>query len=179
VSQNVSREVPQLITQNRNVNTLLWEKWHDLNSIDVHWVYTFLILRCTSLCPQNSLNLSGPGLYKVSKAFHIDAGSRWLQCFPQLCVVGSMSFGWWNIIDTHRKLLSVKNPVALQFLTHSNRCAWHLLPYPFQRHLHLYIVHSPSEWHTFTIHVWIVSRLKKKSFFNLSPPLHLHWLKWI
>jgi hypothetical protein len=26
VSQNVSREVPQLITQNRNVNTLLWEK---------------------------------------------------------------------------------------------------------------------------------------------------------
>ena len=26
-----------------------------------------------------------------------------------------MSFGWWTILDTHRKLLRMKNPVALQF----------------------------------------------------------------
>jgi hypothetical protein len=28
-----------------------------------------------------------------------------------------MSFGWWTILDTHEKLLSVKNPALLQFLT--------------------------------------------------------------
>jgi hypothetical protein len=38
-----------------------------------------------------------------------------------------MSFGWWTILDTHGKLLSVKNPVALQFLTQWTRCTWHLL----------------------------------------------------
>ena len=46
---------------------------------------TFLILSCTSFCPQNSLNLSGHGLYTVSKAFCRDVGPCWLQCFPQLC----------------------------------------------------------------------------------------------
>ena len=30
-----------------------------------------------------------------------------------------------------------KNPAALQFLTHSNRCTWHLLPYHVQKHLHI------------------------------------------
>jgi hypothetical protein len=28
-----------------------------------------------------------------------------------------MSFGWWTILDTDGKLLSVKNPAALQFFT--------------------------------------------------------------
>ena len=32
----------------------------------------------------------------------------WLQRFPQLWQVCWMSFGWWPILDTHRKLLSVK-----------------------------------------------------------------------
>jgi hypothetical protein len=27
-----------------------------------------------------------------------------------------MFFGWWTLLDTHGKLLSVKNPAALQFL---------------------------------------------------------------
>ena len=43
---------------------------------------------------------------------HVDSNA-----FPQLCQVGWMSFGWWTILDTHGKLLSVKNPAALQFLT--------------------------------------------------------------
>jgi hypothetical protein len=65
----------------------------------------FLILSCTPpFCPQNSLNSSGHGLYKVSKAFQRDAGSCWLQCFLQLYQVGCMSFGWWAILDTHWKL---------------------------------------------------------------------------
>ena len=77
---------------------------------------TFLIFSCTPFCPQNSLNSSWHGLYEVSKAFHRDAGQCWLQCFPQLCQVVWMSFGWWTILDTHKKLLSMKNPAALQFL---------------------------------------------------------------
>jgi hypothetical protein len=36
-------------------------------------------------------------------------------CFPQLCQVGWMSFGWWTIRDTHRKRLRMKNPAPLQF----------------------------------------------------------------
>ena len=77
---------------------------------------------------QNSHSSLEHGLYKVLKAFHRNAGPCWLRCFPQLCQVDWMSFGCWTIPDTQRKLLSVKNPAALQFFTHSNRCAWHLLP---------------------------------------------------
>jgi hypothetical protein len=29
-------------------------------------------------------------------------------CFPQLCQVGWMSFGWWTILNTHRELLSTR-----------------------------------------------------------------------
>jgi hypothetical protein len=42
---------------------------------------TFLIWSCTCFCPQNSLNSTRYGLYKV---FHRDSGPCWLQCFPQL-----------------------------------------------------------------------------------------------
>ena len=47
--------------------------------------------------------------------FHRNAGSCWFQRFPQLAgwlEVGWRSFGWWTILDTHRKLLSVKTAVA-------------------------------------------------------------------
>jgi hypothetical protein len=37
--------------------------------------------------------------------------------FDHCPAVGWMSFEWWTILDTHRKLLSVKSPAALQFLT--------------------------------------------------------------
>jgi hypothetical protein len=36
-----------------------------------------------------------------------------LSCSP--LQVGWMSFGWWTILDTCGKLLSVKNSAALQF----------------------------------------------------------------
>ena len=86
----------------------------------------FLILCGTPpFCRQKSLNSSGLGLYKVLNALHRDAGPCWLQCFPQLCQVGWMFFGWWTILDTHRKPLSMKNPAAV---LDRNWCAWHLLP---------------------------------------------------
>ena len=127
--------------------------------------------------PQNRLNSLGHERYTVSKVFHRDTGPCWLQCFSQLCQVGWRSFGWWTLFDTYGKQFSVKNPAALQFLTHSNWCAWHLPPYPVQRHLNLCLAHSPSELHTYNPSINCLKA--QKSFFNLSPPLHLYWLKWI
>jgi hypothetical protein len=45
----------------------------------------------------------------------------------------------------------VKSPAVLQFLIHSNRGAWHLLPCSKA------LKYSLSEWHIYTIHVSIVS----------------------
>jgi hypothetical protein len=39
---------------------------------------------------------------------------------PLFCQVDWMSFGWWTILDTHRKLLSVKNPAVLLFFTQTS-----------------------------------------------------------
>jgi hypothetical protein len=111
------------------------------------------------------------------KAFHRDADPCWLQCFPQLCQVGWASFGWWTILDKHGKLLSMKNPAALQFLTQTG--APHTYCHtPFKGTYIVRLAHSSSEWHTHTIHVSIVSKLEN-AVFNLSPLLHLGWLKWI
>uniref|UniRef100_A0A8C8GUU6 Decaprenyl-diphosphate synthase subunit 1 n=1 Tax=Oncorhynchus tshawytscha TaxID=74940 RepID=A0A8C8GUU6_ONCTS len=88
-------------------------------------------------CQQNSLNSSGRGtLQGVESVPQGYWAPCLLQCFPQLCQVDWMSFGWWTILDTHGKWLSVKNPAALQFLTQT-LCAWHLLPYPVQKHFTL------------------------------------------
>jgi hypothetical protein len=102
----------------------------------------------------HSLNSSGHGLYKVLKVFDREAGPCWLQCFQQFCQVGWMSFGWWTILDTDRKLLSMRNPAALQFLTHSNGWAWHLLLCSVQRQLNI------LSCYTYTIHVSVVSLTK-------------------
>jgi hypothetical protein len=77
-------------------------------------LYTLTVqnIRNPTFCSFKSLNLSGHGLHKVSKAFHRDAGPCWLLSVPQLCQVGWMSFGWWTILNTHGK-----NPAALQILT--------------------------------------------------------------
>uniref|UniRef100_A0A8C7T0M0 Ig-like domain-containing protein n=1 Tax=Oncorhynchus mykiss TaxID=8022 RepID=A0A8C7T0M0_ONCMY len=38
---------------------------------------------------------------------------------------------------------------ALRYSTHSNRCAWHLLPYPVQRHFNLFLpIHTLNGKHT-------------------------------
>ena len=120
--------------------------WHKLNKT------TFLILSCAPFCPQNSLNSSGHGPYKVSKVFHKDAGSCWLQCFPQLCQAGWIPFGWWTILDTHGRLLSVKNPAELQFLTQTGA--------------------PGTYYHT---HVSIVSSLKNFFLFCLITLIYTDW----
>ena len=135
----VAKKKPYLRLDNKN-KILRWATEHTLdrgilsrlcpNFWQVLYIYlyvcvqnirnTFLILSCTPFCPQNSLNSSGHGLCKVSKAFQRDAGPCWLHWFPQLCQVAWMSFRWWTVLDTHRKLLSMKNPAALQFLTQTS-----------------------------------------------------------
>ena len=108
---------------------------------------------------QNSLNSSRHGFYKVSKAL--------TQCFPQLWQVEWMSFGWWTILDTHGKLLSVNNPAAWQFLTQMGAPGTYYHT-PFKG-TYICLAHSPSEWHTNTIHVSIVSRLKNPTLTCLLP----------
>ena len=43
-----------------------------------------------------------------------------------------VDFSWYT-----QETVECEKPPCLQFLTHSNRCAWHLLPYPVQRHLNI------------------------------------------
>ena len=136
--------------------------WYTLSVQNIR--NTFLILSCTPFCPQNSLNSSGHGLYRVSKMFHRDAGPCWLQ-LPTVVsswqgVLWVVDHSWytWETIE-HEKPSSVA-------VLDTNRCARHLLPYPIQRHLN--ILSCPfSLWMAhiqYTIHVSIVSWLK-------NPPL--------
>jgi hypothetical protein len=71
-----------------------------------------------------------------------------------------MSFGWWTILDTHRKL-EYKKPSSIAVLD-TNWCTWHLLQYPVQKAL----AHSHSKWKTYAIHV---SRLKNPYITCLLP----------
>ena len=97
----------------------------------------------------------------------------WPMFTPMLQVVW-MSFGWWTILDTHGKLLGVKNPAVLQFFTQSGVPGNHY-HIPVQRHLHLLPIHPLSEWHTYTIHVSIVSRLKNPSLTYLLSFIYTDW----
>ena len=91
---------------------------------------TFLILSWSPVFPQYSLIHSLEyGLYKVSKAFHRDAGPCWPQRFPQLCQVVWMSF-W--VVDHSwytRETVECEKPSSVAVLD-TNWCSWHLLPYP-------------------------------------------------
>ena len=87
-------------------------------------INTFLIVSCT-LFALRTASIHCSLDYKVSKAFHGDAGPCWLQCFPQLCQDGWRSFVWWTILN---KLLRVEKPSSVAVL--GTCCAWHLLLYP-------------------------------------------------
>uniref|UniRef100_A0A4W5QRG8 Ig-like domain-containing protein n=1 Tax=Hucho hucho TaxID=62062 RepID=A0A4W5QRG8_9TELE len=83
------------------------------------------------------------GLYSCEVSNPYGAASGFLYVHKGNEVFGWLSFGWWTILSTHGKLLSVKTPATLQFLRHSNRCAWHLLPYPVLKALTYFVLHIP------------------------------------
>jgi hypothetical protein len=69
-----------------------------------------------------------------------------------------MSFEWWTILDTRGKLLSVKNPAALQFLTQTGAPGTYCHT-PFKGIFCLAL--SPFEWHTYTSMSQLSQGLKK------------------
>jgi hypothetical protein len=71
---------------------------------------------------------------------------------PIFPTVGWTYFGWWTILDTHRKRFSVKNPAVLQFLTQIGALGtyYHTL---FKGTSIFCLAHSPSEWHAYTFHI--------------------------
>ena len=105
ISEKCQRVVLLVIlsTEKKNTNKPMWAK------MPLICVYSHRELR-----EQRGTAKELQELYKVSKAFHRGAEPFWLQCFPRLCQVVWMSFGWWTILDTHGKLLSVKNQAVLQ-----------------------------------------------------------------
>jgi hypothetical protein len=60
-----------------------------------------------------------------------------------------MFFGWWIILDTHGKLLSVKNPAALQFLTQTSAPGtYYHTPFKIQLKLFVLPIHPLNGTHT-------------------------------
>jgi hypothetical protein len=69
-----------------------------------------------------------------------------------------MSFGWWTILDTHGETVEREEPSIVAVLDTLKPVR--LAPTTIPRSIALksfFLAHSPSEWHTDTIHV---SRLK-------------------
>jgi hypothetical protein len=75
-----------------------------------------------------------------------------------------MSFGWWTILDTHEKLLSMKKASSIAVLDTLKPVR---LPTTIPRSKAL---KSPTEWHTYTIHVSIVSKFFKNPYLTCLLP---------
>jgi hypothetical protein len=72
-----------------------------------------------------------------------------------LCQVGWVSFGWWTILDTHGKLEHEK-PSSVAVLGTLKPVLLAPTTIPLSKALKSRLAYSPSEWHTYTIHVSIV-----------------------
>jgi hypothetical protein len=96
----------------------------------------------------------------------------WLQCFPQMCQVDWMSFGWWTIFDTRETVVRETQQCGSSWLKlvrlspTTISCSKPLTFWGF--------ANSPSEWHTHTIHV---SRLKTHSLTCLLSFIYTDW-RW-
>ena len=118
---------------------------------------TFLILSCPTFCPQNSLNLSGHE--SVPKG-----------CWPMLTpMLPTVVSSWLDLLWVVDRSVACEKPSSVAVLD-TNWCAWHVLPYPVQRHLNVL-----SRPFTFgMVYIPCLNCLKAETcFFNHSPPHHL------
>jgi hypothetical protein len=156
--------------------------------IKLHWSFNVYRLKLsipniyrtnTPFCPQ-------PQFVRARTLHGVESVPQ--GCWPMLTpilptvVSGCLNvFGWWTILDTHRKLLSVKNPTAFWFLTQT-RAPGTYCPTLFKGTYMFCLAHLPSEWHT--IHDSIVSRLKKTYLTCLLPFIYVDcsvfnkWRQW-
>ena len=110
-------------------------------------------LQCVKSVPQGCTGMLTPMLPTVV--------SSWLD---DLWVVD-------HSLYTQETVKEKKNPAMLQFLTHSNRCAWNLLPYTVQKALQSFVlpIHPLNGTHTFH-----VSRFKTPYFTCLTSPIYTY-----
>ena len=90
----------------------------------------------------------------------------WPMLTPMLPTVVSSWLDVLSVVDHSWytwETVECENPRRVAVID-ANRCGWHLLQYPVQKHLHFLSWHSPSEWYIYTIHVSVVSRLKCPSY---------------
>ena len=116
----------------------------------------FLTLICTPFCFQSSLNSSRDGLYKCSTGMlaHVNANASHSCVKLAGCALGDGPF------LTHKGN-------CLPWKTQQRCSFWHTQTGAHGTYYHTQfkgiifcLAHSPSEWHTHTIHISIVSRLK-------------------
>jgi hypothetical protein len=99
-----------------------------------------------SLSPSEQPRLVRPRTLQCVESFPQEC---WPMLTPMLPTVVSTCLDVLWVVDHSwytRETVECEKPSRVVVLD-TNRCAWHLLPYPVRRHLIFWVTHSPFEWH--------------------------------